>query len=466
MNILVINVALRIQSPVKFFPIGLGYITTAMTKAGYAFDLIDIDAYRYSDEEVERLIGKKEYDVACMGCIVTGYKFIKTFASIIRQGRPDCKIIAGNSVATSVVDTLLTKTDVDIAVMSEGDETIVDLLQTISKGSLLEDVLGICFKKNGRIIKTPPRPLIKDISSLPFIDYEIYNVDMYIKNSKEQVNDPVPMPRENIRALPVNTARGCIANCTFCYHVFKGFPYRYRSAESIVAEIKFLIEKYSLNYILFWDELTFFSKKQTMTLLQRILDENLKFYWTASCRGNLFDDDEDLEIIRKMKEAGCIGMAYSLESADAEVLKAMNKKMSTDQFSRQTSLFQRAEITTWTSLVIGYPHETPETIRKTFDFCIENKIYPSVGYLLPQPGSPMYEYAIEHGFIDNEESYLLKMGDRQDLRVNMTQLDNEELEALVANELNRCNKELKVGLKFDDLIKTQYYKTEESKIDR
>jgi len=224
-------------------------------------------------------------------------------------------------------------------------------------------------------------------------------VELYIKKSKVGASDPLPIPRKQVRALPVNIARGCIGNCGFCYHVFKGVPYRYRTPDSIVSEIKTLIKKYSLNYINFWDELTFFSKKNTMDLVQKIIDEDIHFYWTGNCRANLFTDDDDVNIIKKMKEAGCLGILYSLESADPEILRAMNKRITVEQFSRQTEIFHKGGLTAWTSLVLGYPQETPETIRKTFDCCIQNNIYPSAGYLLPQPGSPMYDYAMKHGFI-------------------------------------------------------------------
>lgn len=223
MNILVINVSLRPQSPVKLFPIGLGYITTAMKRAGFVFDLLDIDGHRYSDLEVEKKIREKSYDVICMGCIVTGYRIIKSLAFLIKSYHPNSTIIVGNSVASSVADTLLARTKVDIAVMHEGDETIIDLLSAISHSKPLEDVLGICFvKEDGVFVKTSPRPPIKDISQLPYIDFSIFDVEEYIKTSKYAVHDPLPFPREEARALPINTARGCIASCGFCYHVFRG----------------------------------------------------------------------------------------------------------------------------------------------------------------------------------------------------------------------------------------------------
>jgi len=114
---------------------------------------------------------------------------------------------------------------------------------------------------------------------------------------------------------------------------------------------------------------------------------------------------------------------------------------------------------TVTSLVLGYPQETPETIRKTFDCCIENRIYPSAGYLLPQPGSGMYDYAVENGFIEDEEEYLLKMGDRQDLRLNMTRMSDEDIEMEVLEGLKRCNEALNIGLDDDQLIKTLFYRS-------
>lgn len=458
MKVLVINVSLRSRSAEKLFPIGLGYITTAIKNAGFDFDLLDIDNYRYSNQYVDNFIKNNKYDVICMGCIVTGYKIIKSLASLIKEFHPETKIIVGNSVATSIVNILLTRTKVDIAVIGEGDETIVELLQIISQNEPFDKVQGICFKRDGKIISTPSRPIIKDISKLPFIDHSIFDVESYIQSSKVSASEPLMIPRDEVRAMPVNTARGCIADCGFCYHVFRGLPYRYRSAGSIVREIKFLIEKYSLNYIFFWDELTLFSKKQTLELAQRIIDEGLHFYWTASCRPGLFNNDEDVLIFKKMKEAGCVGISFSLESADPEILRAMHKHTTVEQFSKQTELFHRAGLTVWTSLVLGYPQETPETIRKTFDCCIQNKIYPSVGYLLPQPGSSMYDYALKHGFINDQEDFLMKMGDRQDLTLNMTLMGDEELQRHVIEGLSRCNEALKIGLDKNQLVKTQHYR--------
>jgi len=345
--------------------------------------------------------------------------------------------------------------------MGEGDETIVVLLRAISEGNSFDDVKGIYFKRNGQVVGTPPRPMIGDISAIPFIDFDIFDVNRYIDKSKRGINDPVPIARDKLRALPVNTARGCVAKCGFCYHVLKTYPYRYRSAESIINEINELIGKYSINYVFFWDELTLFSKKQTKMLVEKILEAKLDIYWTAQCRASLFNKKEDISILQMMRDAGCVGLQYSLESADSNILKSMKKNITVGQFSKQTKLIQDAGIPAWTSLVVGYPQETPETLKRTFDVCIENNIYPSVGYLLPQPGSDMYQYAIDHGYITDEEEFLLTMGDRQDLTLNMTKMEDAKLEDLVYQGLERCNEKLSIGLPQEKLLKTQYFKAAE-----
>lgn len=458
MEILLINICLRKEPAVKLFPIGLGYIATAIKNAGFAFDLLDIDAHRYTDEQIEDFIRKKKYDVICMGCVVTGYKIVKILAAIARKYHPHSKIVVGNSVATSIVDTLLTRTETDIAVMGEGDETIVDLLKALAESKSLDEVRGICFIKNGKLFHTGARPVIKDISSLPFIDRSIFDTEIYIDSCRKRVNEPAPIPRDEIRALQVSTARGCIAKCTFCYHNFQGTPFRFRTAESIIKEIKHLIREYSLNYIFFWDDLTFGSKNQVLEFSQKVLDEGISFYWIANCRANLFQSDEDIFIIEKAKEAGCTGLTYALESADPLILKDMNKNITVEQFSKQSSLIKKAGIPIWTSVVFGYPRETPETIRRTFDVCIENEIFPSAGYLQPYPGSKIYDYAVKNGFIQNEEEYLLNLGDRQDLRLNMTNMSDEEYEFHILEGLKQCNEKLNVGLNVDSLIKTQYFR--------
>jgi len=458
-NILAINLALRPNSPVKIFPVGLSYVFSSIKRAGYEFELLDIDRYRYADEDVRKKLEDRKWDIVLLGCIVTGYSMVKKLVGEIRETNPESLIVVGNSVASSIPKILLEKTEADVAVIGEGDVTAVDILEKWINEKSLCDVKGICYKKDGQIIQNPAREVISDINTIPYSVYDIFDVEEYISCQRNIVGEPLPMKRELIRPFPVNTARGCINRCTFCYHCFIGEKYRYRSARNIIDEIKLLNSLYSINYILLWDDLTFFSKKQIAEFVELLLKEKVEVYWMGTVRGDLFQEDKDADLLKKMKDAGCIWLGYALESANEEILKAMKKHVSLSQFRRQKELMDKAGIVSGTSLVLGYPQETPETIAKTYQFCLELGIYPSSGFLLPQPQTPVYEWAKQEGFITDEEEFLMQMGDRQDLRINLTKMSDNEFWDTVEYWLKKLNRELNLGLDESQLVKTQFKRT-------
>ena len=343
--------------------------------------------------------------------------------------------------------------------MGEADETIVELLRQLSVSQDLSGIKGICYVREGMVITNPKRPLIKDINTIPTPDWDLFDVEFYIRSQADAFASYLPNGvSENARVMPINTARGCPHQCTFCFHAFQGEKYRWRSAGSIVGEMRYLKEQFGVNIVTFNDELTFHSIRQASIFADTLLKSNLRMYWTASCRSGLFSKDEHVDVARKLKQVGCLWLGFSLESADPRILKWMNKHTGPEAFSLQVELLRKADVTSFTSIVLGYPNETEATIKATIDCCIANGIYPSAGYLLPQPGSPMYDYAREQGLIGDEEEYLLSIGDRQDLRLNMTKIPDQELENIVHRELDRCNRKLGLSLGGGALLKTGTYK--------
>lgn len=458
MKILLINVCLRPDTDKKIYPVGLGYVASAIWRAGFNLEIVDLDIHRYSEQGIEEILRKKDFDIVGFGCIASGYKIIKNLCSMIKKINREVTIIVGNSVATSIPHILLSKTQADIAVIGEGDITVVELLELLRERRSLYQINGIYFKNGDQIIHTKPQTAISNLDDLPLPNWNLFEIRNYISESKNYVSEPFPMTKDEIKAFPVNTARGCIYKCTFCYHAFRDYKYRFRSPFSVVREIKELKRLYGINYINFWDELTFFAKKQAEEFVDELLKEELGIFWTASCRADLFKNEEDIKLAKKFKRSGCVGMGYSLESANREIIQAMNKRIKKEDFMIQKKILDEAGIVSWTSLVFGYPQETEETIMETMDFCYENDIYPSVGYLLPQPGTPMYQYAIHNGFIHDEEEYLLSMGDRQDLRINLTRIPNERFEYLIKEYLLRIRDKLNLSIPEGQLIKTGHYK--------
>ncbi|OGL47683.1 MAG: hypothetical protein A2W05_00040 [Candidatus Schekmanbacteria bacterium RBG_16_38_10] len=457
MNIALLTICIRPYLDKAYFPIGLAYVATAMEREGYVFDIIDIEANRYSDKELQDILSRKAYDVIAFGTLVSGYKYAKNVASIARRTNPKACIIAGNSVASSIPEYLLQNTEVDIAVKGEGEITMCNILRALKEKTALENVKGIVFMKDGQIVDTGHETTI-NIEDVGHPNWELFDMEHYIKKSIQDVPTPYPIPLEQIRAFVVNTARGCPFHCTFCYHVFQYAKYRYRSPKSILSEVETLQKRYNINYINFFDELTFFSIKQIGEFIDELFKSGLKFFWNADIRSDLFNEN-DLELLHKIKQSGCIGFGYSLESGNPEILKSMGKKLTVENFVAQKKALDKAGIKTFTSLVIGYPQETLETIKQTFDICYDLNMYPSVGYLLPQPATPMFEVAKKKGYADDMESYLMQLGDRQDLRFNLTNIHSDLLINEVLSHLQRISDKLDIGFKGNNLIKTYTFLT-------
>ncbi len=453
MNIVIVVPNIRPNMDKVYFQTGIAYVATAMQRAGYNFDIIDIQAHRHTDDQLEKLLRQKKYDVVATGTLVSGYKYVKNIANIARKTNPEAVIIAGNSVASSIPEYLLNNTEVDVAVKGEGEITIVNILKAIENSESLTGVRGIVFLEKGKAIDTGYEEIIADVDRIPYPNWDLFDMDLYLSHAMQDVPEPYPIPKEDIKPFVVNTARGCPFRCTFCYHVFQYSNYRHRSAESIIAEIALLHDKYGINYVNFFDELTFFNKQQVRAFIDAVKLSGRTFYWNADIRSNLFTE-EDAVMLKELKDAGCVSFGYSLESGSPEILQVMNKKLKVEDFKRQKIALDNAGITSFTSIVLGYPEETLETIKQTFDVCYDLDIYPSTGYLLPQPGTPMFEVAKEKGFADDLETYLMKMGDRQDLRFNMTNIPDDILQNEVSKHLQRINKKMGLGFSDEQLVKT------------
>lgn len=460
MRILLINVCIRYNTKDRYIPVGLSCIATALDRAGFRPDILDIDLYRYTDREVdERLADIGSYDIVGMGNIVSGYRFTKALAAKVKQFLPRTILAVGNTVATSVPELLLTHVpQVDIAVIGEGDITIVEIARAVAEKKSWKGIRGIAYRDGDAVVRTAPRAAIADIESIPFPDYSLFEIEKYLSSSNALVPEPLPpVPFESLKVIPVNTARGCPFSCTFCNHAFRDYKYRYYSFDTVIGHVKRLQERYGINYVYFWDELTIFNAARLRELCDAIEKHGARFYWTVNPRPDTFKR-KDLALLKRGRELGAMSIGGALESADAGILQAMNKRIDLKNYIEQVEVARQAGLHVGTSLVFGYPQETVDTIRKTADLCRQLGIYPSAGFLLPLPGTEIYGYAVRKGLIPDEEEYLLRIGDRQDLHLNLTSMPDDLFVGTVKDELVKLKNALNVSIGDEKVMKTGCYK--------
>lgn len=459
LKLLFVNVCLR-KHAIKILPVGLASVMTYVRDSGYTnIELLDVDIAEMEDAAVEEHLRRNRYDVVLYGSIVTHYKWVKWLTHTIKRLQPQAKIIVGNSVAGSCPEVFLSNAPADAVVIGEGEMSCVGVLDAWRDGRDLAEVEGIAYRAaDGSIKRTQPRKAC-NIEELPMVDWSFFDTEAYLHRSQGTsfgVEDDASKP---VVTIPVSTARGCVFRCTFCHFVFYNDPYRFRSPQSVLAEVRRNIEQYGANYINFWDDLSFASLPQTERMVDAILALGLRFDWSAAIRSDLFGKpkfprSKRLEVAKKMRASGCRNVGFSLESGSPEILKMMDKHIEPEYFTEQIEILREAGIALNTSVVFGYPIETPETIRQTFEQCLRNRVYPSIGYLLPLPGTAMYEYAKEKGFIVDEDRYLTDITERQDFTLNMTPMSVEEVMGHIKQGAAKLNETLELGLTEDRYIRT------------
>lgn len=476
-----------------YLPVGLGYVMTYVKQNGFKFDLLDIDATSYDDQYVENYFIKNKFDVICVGSIVTHYRWIKWFINTVKKHQPHSKVIVGNSVGGSIPEVLFQTTKVDIVVYGEAEITMVELLTSLNEDKSLgeisepiveiphankgypstikgEGINGIIYRhKNGSIVNNGKRKAVRDIDTFPFPDWEIFDVETYLNSGKRfGASHSWFYEKEHAVPMPINTARGCVFKCTFCHYVFWHDPYRHRSAENVILEIKQNQKKYGANFFNFWDELSFHKLGPAEKFVDEIIKEDLKIHWTCAIRADLMGRAEDvkgnpiprenrLNLAKKFVKAGCVSAGYSLESGNDKILESMNKRVKSEFFKEQVSICNEAGLITNTSLVIGYPEETKETIDETFTKLKNMGVYPSAGFLLPLPETGMWDHAIKNGFIKDIDLYLRSITERQDFSLNMTSMDEKELKSYTLGWLAKLNEEFGNNLDSSKLLKTGGY---------
>lgn len=450
MKILLINPPIREWAKPNVFPAGLGYIAAVLLEEGHKVDVLDINGYRYSKEEVEKRIKEADYDIAGIGGIVTTYKYIKWLIRVLKKYHPIKPLVIGGSVGSSIPKIMLEKNPADIICIGEGEETIRELARALKKKEDLATVKGVWYKdSSGKIHQNEKRSPIRDLDSLPLPAWHLFPMGIYLKN-------PVGAPNRNkwmdgsadaSAALSMNlfASRGCPYKCIYCYHDFMGEKYRHRSPENVIKEIRVLYERYKVTYFHFIDDEFVMNKdfvSKFCDLIKAFSTEiGQKLTWGCAGRVNLMTE----ELISKMADSGCVLIGYGIESGSQKILDMIKKKVTVEKAKEAVRLTKRYLGWADCSFMIGYPGETKETIEETIGFCKELDLSPEVIFFLtPYPGTELYEIALKKGKIKDEEEYLLGLGEQgEKVRVNFTGFSDRELveiQEYMIKELKAWNK--------------------------
>jgi len=402
-------------SHLNLFPIGIGYIASVLLKKGHKVVIYNQDIYHHSPKHLTDFLDNHNFDAVGMGVVGGYYQYKKLLeiSNAINNSKKRPLYIIGGYGPTPEPEFFLKKTRADIVVMGEGEDTIVELFS----GKNLYDVNGIAFRDQNEIVINERRKLIRDLDSIPFPAYELFPMEIYRLKR-------VPNTTLTDFVVPMVSGRGCKFKCNFCYRMDKGA--RERSNEHIVEEMKMLKTDYSITVVDFCDDLLMSSKNRAIALSQEIISANLNMRWHCNGRLNYATPD----VIKIMKEAGCVYINYGIECFDDGVLKTMNKALTTEQIVKGIKATLEHGVSPGFNIIFGNIDEDEKTLKKSVDFLLEYGDWAemrTIRPVTPYPGSPLYYYALEKGLLkDAEDFYENKHINSDLLTVNFTKLSDED----------------------------------------
>lgn len=281
---------------------------------------------------------------------------------------------------------------VDVAVLGEGEKTLLDLINAFRLKLDLSSIQGIAFRRAGAVVVNEKRDFLL-AAELPLPNWSL-------------------MPEEilqKITLIPTHTSRGCPHQCAFCINPITKNRWRAYAPDRVLNDLEKIkqLPYFQNKPLRFWDEDFFVDISRAKEIIQGMIERHLDFQWETTVRADYLRagwiDDEFLSLI---KQSGCYLLSFGGESGSARVLKQINKGISPDQilFSARQTL--KHGIVPQYSFMVGIPGENKKDIFKTVRLIDQlTKLSPYLQILGPQafrpyPGSPLYQLCVASGWLD------------------------------------------------------------------
>jgi anaerobic magnesium-protoporphyrin IX monomethyl ester cyclase len=369
-------------------PLGILAISTPLLEAGYEVRIIDSTITpNYKKRVLEEI-----KDALCLGItVVTGPMIRETVevAKAVKKWNPDFPIILGGWHPSLLPQQTLEADYVDIIVRAQGEDSMLEVAERLRDDAPLDDVLGIGFKRDGKLYLTSERPL-KTLDKMPAKAYQLADFDGYERVCGRRW------------AMYVSSL-ACPFNCFYCTNAgVYGRKWNALPVEQVVAETMELTQRYNLQLLWMADDNFLVDLQRSMELAEALIRAGAKFEWSIQATTNLTArlSVADLSLLRR---SGLKQICQGIETASPTVMKLMNKDFQIlgDIYESTERCIQAGVIPSF-NIIFGYPGEGVKERRETIHFMMDVcRRFPGAEFwtniFTPYPGSPIFQEAAKLG---------------------------------------------------------------------
>lgn len=400
-------------------PFLLKYIESLLARDGnYQAHFIDCMVnYMHLDQLVKTSL-EHSPDVIVLSATTLEYSLSLKYAQLVKKKNNPLLIAVGQDPTASPERYVYNGSPIDIVLRGECELSFMKLLRTINDNGDLSKIEGV-FMRN---YHQHDLGIVRNLDILPFPIYNGGEFRKYI------FYYPLPIGKKAIWGH-ILTSRGCPYNCIFCSQTIResyGKEVRCREPSNVVDEMIYLKEK-GVNVIAFDDDNFTTFKSHVVDICEQIKKKGLKIMWSAHARVDNCDED----LLKIMKEAGCILLRFGIESGSERIIKILKKTDDEGSWMDKAKVVfktaRKINLSTAALFLIGNPLETKKDIKKSVSLAKELKPdLLQICFFTPYPGSPAYEeFEDKISLID-----IIEMYHYQAPSLNFSRISTEELKDL------------------------------------
>jgi anaerobic magnesium-protoporphyrin IX monomethyl ester cyclase len=330
-----------------FLPLGSLYIVAALERAGIPVNFRDYQVANsgqnpYQVENVAAFL-RDENPILGVGLMAPMLPFLLKALETVKARDPGKIVVLGGTGVTGVGEAIIREfPQVDIVVHGEGEETAVELFGALLDRRPLNDIAGISYRQDGRAVTNPPRAMIQDLNAVSPPAHGIVDLSCY-------------------KVVSCLSARGCPFKCTYCYSSMFWKRYRPRSIVALIDEIEGILRQTGGDNISILDDTFVLEPARVLEFCSELQRRRLALKWTCFGRVGLMKP----ELLEAIKDAGCTGVGFGVESGSNEILarikKGYTREAAIDTIRLTAKYFRNMEM----FFMYGFPFEERRHFEET-----------------------------------------------------------------------------------------------------